>query len=258
MSDGIGALFALDGKVALVTGAAGGLGSRMAVTLARAGAKVALAGRRSEALAKLAEEIAAFDGRALPVELDLPDPESVARCIETSETELGPLCILINNAGIVDREPSLTLSQELWDQVIDVNLKGAFLMAQAAARRMIDEGHGGSIVNIASILGLVGAGRVSTYSATKGGLISLTRTLAVEWARHGIRVNAICPGYIETDLNREFLASKAGDAIKTRIPQRRTGTPADLDGALMLLASDAGTHITGSALVVDGGLSVAL
>ncbi len=252
----IASLFNLDGQIAIVTGASSGLGWHFAMTLARAGAKVALAARRTERLVELARRIEAFDGRAIPVALDVTDRDSVARCVATAETELGPISILVNNAGVAVEK--LLLDQEVadWDRVLDTNLKGAWLMTQEVARRMVDLGHGGAIINIASILSLGGASRLSSYCASKGGLVGMTRALAVELARHDIRVNALAPGYIETEMNREFLAGEAAARhIAERVPQRRHGQPEDLDGAFLLLASPASRYMTGAVVVVDGGHS---
>ncbi|GAB4363691.1 MAG: SDR family oxidoreductase [Kiloniellaceae bacterium] len=251
-------IFDLSGKAAIVTGASSGLGRHAALTLAAAGAKVAVAARRLEPLVELQQQIAALDARAIPLRLDVADAASVADCVKAAETELGPISILVNNAGIADSKPALEVSEADWDRVLDTNLKGAWLMAQAVAEHMTRLGHGGAIVNVASILGLAGSGQVPAYCASKGGLVNLTRALAAEWARHGIRVNALAPGYIETDLNRAFLTSPAGEGIRKRVPLKRFGTPEDLDGALLLLASDAGRYITGSVLTVDGGQSATL
>lgn len=248
----------LSDRTAIVTGASTGLGRHFALTLARAGAKVALAARRLDNLTEAAHEIEAFDGRALPVALDVTDVESVRACVTAAETELGPISILVNNAGLAVDKPALDQEESDWDAVLDTNLKGAWLMAQEVARHMARLGHGGSIINIASVLGLTGTGRVPAYCASKAGLINLTRALAVDLARERIRVNAIAPGYIETDFNAAFRASEAGQAMVKRIPERRFGTPADLDGALLLLASDASQYMTGSVVVVDGGLSARL
>ncbi len=246
-------LFDLTGKTAIVTGASSGLGWQFALVLARAGAKVALAARRLDRLTELARQIEAFDGRAIPIVLDVTDVQSVRGCVAAAETELGPISILINNAGIANSKPIFEQSEADWDSVIDANLKGVWLMAQETARHMSNLGHGGSIVNVASILGLIASGRVPSYSASKAGVINLTRSLAIALARYNIRVNAIAPGYIETDISREFLHSPAGKEMVTRIPQRRSGSPQDLDGALLLLASDASRFMTGSTIVVDGG-----
>lgn len=251
-------LFDLSGKTAIVTGASSGLGRHFALTLAKAGARVALGARRSERLRELEAEIAAFDGRAIAIELDVTDADSVRACVACAETELGAISVLVNNAGVAVTGEALKLSESDWDRVLDTNLKGAWLMAQETARHMSGLGHGGSIINLASILGLGGLAQVPAYAASKGGLVNLTRAMAVEWARHGIRVNALAPGYVETDLNRAFLEGEAGQALKKRVPQRRFGTPADLDGPLLLLASEASAHMTGSVLTVDGGHSASL
>jgi NAD(P)-dependent dehydrogenase (short-subunit alcohol dehydrogenase family) len=239
----------LSGKSALITGASGGLGLHFAKVLARQGAEVTLAARRVEALEAGRAEIAAAGGTARTLALDVADAASVARALDGHS----PFDIVINNAGISGAGRAMDLAERDWDAVMDVNLKGAFLVAQAAARAMKEGGTGGSIVNIASIAGLRVAGDLSAYAASKAGLIQLTKALALEWARFGIRVNALCPGYIETDINRDFFATPAGEAMVKRIPQRRLGQPEDLDGAMLLLASDAGRYMTGSVVAVDGG-----
>ncbi len=250
--------FDLSGKAAIVTGASSGLGQHAARTLAAAGAKVAIAARRLEPLVELEKQIEALDGRAIPLRLDVTDPTSVADCVNAAETELGPITILINNAGVADTRPAVEVSETDWDRVVDTNLKGAWLMAQEVGAHMARHGHGGSIVNMASVLGLAAAAQIPAYCASKGGLINLTRALAVEWARDGIRVNALAPGYIETEINSKFLTSPAGEALRKRVPLRRFGTPADLDGALLLLASEAARYITGSVITIDGGQTAAL
>lgn len=248
----------LAGISAIVTGAGSGLGRHFALTLARAGAKVALAGRRLDRLKSVEAEIESFDGRALPVELDVTSADSVRACVGAAEQELGAITLLVNNSGIVVDKPAVEQTEADWDQVLDTNLKGAFLMAGEVARHMVRLGHGGSIVNIASILGERAPARVAGYAASKAGLVHLTRALAVEWARHGIRVNAIAPGYIETDINREFLASTAGQSIARKVPMRRFGRPEDLEGPLLLLCSPASAYMTGTVITVDGGQTVAL
>ena len=247
-------IFDLTGKAALVTGASGGLGLHFARTLAGAGARVALAARRKEQLEANVAMIAGAGREAVAVAMDVTDPGSVERAVaEVAERFGGPATVVVNNSGVTASETALDLDPADWDKVMDTNVKGAWLVARAAARRMIDAKAGGSVVNVASILGFRVAGRVAPYTASKAALVQLTRALALEWARHGIRVNAIAPGYVETDINRDFFASDPGKALVARIPQRRLGRPGDLDGALLLLASDASAYMTGSAVVVDGG-----
>lgn len=249
--------FDLSGQVALVTGASSGLGRAMALTLARAGARVAVAARRIDRLEDLCAEIAAFDGRALAVAMDVTDAASVTAGFATAQTELGPLAICVNNAGIGRREDTRKTDDAAWRETMATNLDGANTVARAAASAMVAHGKGGSIVNIASILGLRPSPRVPAYSAAKAGVISLTQSLALAYAPHKIRVNAIAPGYIETDLNREHLRAPSGAKMVERIALGRFGQAADLDGALLLLASDAGRYMTGSVLVVDGGHTLA-
>ncbi|WP_027284714.1 SDR family NAD(P)-dependent oxidoreductase [Rubritepida flocculans] len=243
-------MFSLEGRRALVTGASGLLGARFARVLHGAGAEVVLAARRTQACAALAEELGA---RAMAVALDVASPASVAAALDAA----GPLDILVNNAGIAATRPFLEHRLEEWDAVMGVNLRGAFLVAQQAARRMVEAGRGGSIIHVASILGERVIPGVASYTAAKAGLLHLTRQMAVELARHRIRVNALAPGYVASELNRDFFASEPGQAMIRRIPFRRLGQPDDLDGPLLLLASDAGRYMTGSVLTVDGGHSVA-
>ena len=247
------ALLDLAGRAAIVTGAGSGLGRHFALTLARAGARVAVAGRLMEPLLAVAEEIEALDGRAMPILLDVCEQASVQRAVAAAETELGPIGILVNNAGVSVSKPALEQSEAEFDYTLDTNLKGAWLMAQETARHMLRLGHGGSIINIASVLGLKAEKRVIGYATSKAGLVHLTKVLALELARHNIRVNAICPGYFPTEMTQEYLSGPKGEGLLARIPQRRLGALAELDGPLLLLASDAGGYMTGSILVVDGG-----
>ncbi|MBK3773279.1 glucose 1-dehydrogenase [Azospirillum brasilense] len=243
----------LTNRTALVTGASAGLGRHFAGVLAAAGARVALAARRRESLDAAVAEIEVAGGQAIPVLMDVTDAASVRNGVREAASALGGLDILVNNAGATVAKPALDYAEEEWDRVIDTNLKGAFLTAQETARVMRERGRGGSIVNIASILGLRVAGHVVAYTASKAGLVQMTQALALEWARYGIRVNALAPGYMETDLNRDFLASDAGQALIRRVPQRRLGRLADLDGPLLLLCSDASAYMTGAVVPVDGG-----
>ena len=246
--------FSLAGRAALVTGASGTLGARFATTLAGAGAAVVLAARRTEAMRPLAERIGAAGGEAHVVALDVSDPGSVVTAFDAAVAALGrPPDVVVNNSGISAPGAALEQSEEAWAALLAVNLGGARRVAVEAARRLVDAGRPASIVNVASILGLRQGAGVTAYATSKAALIQLTRQLALEWARHGIRVNALAPGYVETDLNRDFFATEAGRATIGRIPQRRLGEPADLDGPLLLLASDAGAFMTGSVLTADGG-----
>ena len=240
----------LAGQTALVTGASGGLGLHFAKVLAAQGVHVVLAARNVPAVTQEAERIIASGGAASAVSLDVSDAASVSRAFDTIDRDV---TIVVNNAGISNAAPAIDQDLADFDRVIDTNLKGVFIVAQAAARRLRDQNKGGAIVNIASILGLRVAGQLGAYAASKAAVIQLTKTLALEWARHSIRVNALCPGYIETPLNAEFFASEAGAALVRRIPSRRLGRPEELDAPLLLLCSSAGSYITGSTIVVDGG-----
>lgn len=239
----------LKGKKALITGASGGLGLHFAELLSRYGVVVTLAARRKETMEAACSRIGAGGCSAHAIQMDVTDSNSVAAALSGGAS----FDILINNAGISGYGRALDLDEAEWDRVLDTNLKGVFVVAQAVARAMKAAGHGGSIVNIASILGHRVAGNLSAYATSKAGVVQLTKALSLEWAREGIRVNALCPGYIETDINREFFSSEAGLQLIKRIPQRRLGKPEELDGALLLLASAAGSYITGSSFKVDGG-----
>lgn len=242
----------LQGKVALITGASSGLGRRFAQLLAEHGASVGVAARRTDALESLVKEIQASGGKAFAAKLDVTDEQSVVAAVAAVEQALGRIDILVNNSGISIVKGVLEQTTADWDAVMNVNLRGVFLMAREVGRRMRD-GKGGSIVNIASILGERQIAGVTPYAVSKSGVIQFTKSMALEVARYNIRVNAIAPGYIETDINRDFFKTEAGAALIKRIPQRRIGKESDLDGALLLLASDASSFMTGSVITVDGG-----
>jgi len=250
-------VFRLDGRTALVTGASSGLGWHFAETLAAQGATIVAGARRTDRLAALVDGIVQRGGRAIAVPLDVTDRGSIERAFVEVAPRVGVVDVVVNNAGIGVPKAPLELDDADWDAVLDTNLRGAWLVAQTAARALVAAKRPGRIVNVASIVGLRPVGHLTHYAAAKAGLIHLTHALAMEWARHGIQVNAIAPGYVETDLNRSFWSTDAGRRLVDRIPQRRLGTPADLDGALLLLASDAGAFMTGSVVVCDGGHSVA-
>jgi NAD(P)-dependent dehydrogenase (short-subunit alcohol dehydrogenase family) len=224
----------------------------MAKTLAMSGARVTVAARRAERLSDLTTEITAAGGEAHAVALDVTEAASIKAAFAEAKDRFGPAHILINNAGISRSGRAEETDLSDWDAVMDTNLRGVFAVAQAAARQMIPGG-GGSIINIASILGERVAGGVAAYAVSKAGVVQMTKALALEWARHGIRVNAIAPGYMETEINAGFFDTKAGAALVKRIPQRRLGEPRELDGPLLLLASDASSYMTGSVIAVDGG-----
>lgn len=251
-------MLSLTGKTALVTGASSGLGAHFARVLAGAGAAVALAARRLDRLRQLEAEIRSAGGNACAVELDVTDQASVGRAFDAAQAVAGPITVLINNAGVPSGSFFVKTSEEEWRDVMAVNLDGVFRVGREAARRMIANGTGGSIVNIASILGFGAIRSLSAYAASKAAVVSLTRSMALEMARERIRVNAIAPGYFSTEINADFLASEAGRRLLSRVPMGRAGNLAELDGPLLLLASDAGAFMTGSVITVDGGHLLAM
>ena len=248
--------FNLSGKTALVTGATSGLGRRFALVLAKAGAQVAITGRRVERLAALKDEIEANGGRALSLALDVTDAKSISQCVEACERDLGPVDILVNNAGMNVEALPHQVTPEGFDTMFDTNVRGAFFMAQSVGVRMIERGAGGRIINIASIGAHTVLPGLTIYCMTKAAVAMMTKSLAREWARANINVNAMCPGFIETELNSDWFHSEGGQKQIKSFPRRRLGVESDLDGALLLLASDHSRFITGSLFTVDDGQSL--
>jgi 3-oxoacyl-[acyl-carrier protein] reductase len=246
-------LFSLRGRVALVTGASSGLGTQFARALADNGAAVVLVARRAERLKALKSEIEDKGGRAFAVEADVTDRAAMARTFDAAEKAFGTVTILVNNAGIAHGGRAVEMPPEEWRKILSTNLDAVFFWAQEAARRLLAANKQGAIVNIASVLGLAVSKGAVAYAAAKAGVVQTTKALAVELAFKGVRVNAIAPGWFVTEMNDEYLTSDAGVAIKREIPMGRFGNPGDLDGALLLLTSDAGSYITGATIVVDGG-----
>lgn len=251
--DIVGTWFALEGKVAVVTGASSGLGHHFASVLAAAGCRVALLARRLDRLDELAQDIVAKGGSALPLAVDVTDREAVQLAFDNIEKELGAVSILVNNAGIGLPGSFLQESAEQTTRVLELNQHAVWQVAQIAARQMVDAGQGGSIINIASILGLRVMPGTASYAVSKAAVIQMTKSIALELARYGIRANAIAPGYFSTEMNDDFLASDEGKKILQRAPMRRAGEYSELDGALLLLASTRGSFMTGTVIPVDGG-----
>lgn len=247
-------LFDLTGRVALVTGASSGLGAHFARVLAGNGARVVVAARRVERLRELTDGITAAGGEARAVAMDVTDPDSVQAGFDAAEEAFGTVDLLVNNAGVAQPRSFLKSTETDWDYVMETNLKAVWRVGRAGAERMKKAGQPGSIVNIASLLGLGVQFGESMYATSKAGVVQLTRHMALELMRYRIRVNAICPGYFETEMNKDFFASEQGqDYVRERIPSQRLGDLSELSGPLLLLASDAGSFVNGVALPVDGG-----
>jgi len=256
-NDYVSGLFGLEGQVALVAGASSGIGAEFARALAKAGADVVLGARRADRIEALADEIAADTGRkALAVALDVSDVDSVKAAFDKAEAELGTPTIICNNAGIGKAQLTFDDTEEDWDRAMNTNLKGMWRVGKEAALRLCAAGKGGSIINTASILGLNAAPGQLIYATSKAGVVQMTRAMALEWQRFGIRVNALCPGYFVTEINDFYLESERGQAMLKKTPARRAGELAELVPAMLMLASPASSFTTGVALPVDGGHSV--
>jgi NAD(P)-dependent dehydrogenase (short-subunit alcohol dehydrogenase family) len=248
-------------KIALVTGASSGLGARFARVLAANGALVVLAARRVERLKDLRAEIEAAGGAAHVVALDVTDLESITAAIDHTEAAVGPIDILVNNAGVSSLQRLTDVAPADFDYVFDTNVKGAFFVAQAVAQRMIGRareqpGFHGRIVNIASVAGLRVLAQIGVYCMSKAAVVQMTRAQALEWGRYGINVNALCPGYIRTEINDDYWDTEGGQKLLQMLPRRRLGQPADLDGLLLLLVAEESQFINGAAITADDGLSV--
>jgi len=247
-------MFNLTGRVALVTGASSGLGRQFARALADNGAAVALVARRTDRLLDLQQEIEAKGGRALAIEADVTDRAAMVAAFDAAEKAFGTVTILVNNAGVAQQSVRATdVTPEEWRRVLGVDLDAVFYWAQEGARRMIAAGKQGAIVNIASVLGFGVSKGTTAYAVAKAAVVQTTKALAVELAFKGVRVNAIAPGWFVTEINDTYLESEAGSALKCDIPMGRFGNEGDLDGALLLLVSDAGAYMAGATIVVDGG-----
>ncbi|MEY8878753.1 MAG: SDR family oxidoreductase [Leptothrix sp. (in: b-proteobacteria)] len=254
----------LSGRVALVTGASSGLGAQFARTLAKAGAAVVLAGRRTDRLKELRAEIEAHDGDAHVVELDVTNVDSIKSAVAHAETEVGTLDILINNSGVSTTQKLVDVKPEDYDFIFDTNVRGAFFVAQEVGKRMVARARGaapgtyigGRIVNIASMAGLRVLSQIGVYSMSKAAVIHMTRAMALEWGKFGINVNAICPGYIDTEINRHHWDTEAGQKLVNMLPRKRLGRPQDLDTSLLMLCANESHFINGAVLQADDGFGL--
>ena len=254
----------LSGRVALVTGASSGLGAQFARVLARAGAGVALAGRRVERLKTLRAEIEADGGDAHVVPLDVTDHDGIKSAVAHAETEVGTIDILVNNSGVATTQRLTEVTPEDYDYIFDVNTRGAFFVAQEVGKRMIARSQGaapgtftgGRIVNISSMAGLKVMGQIGIYAMSKAAVVHMTKAMALEWGRYGINVNAICPGYIDTDMNHHQWETEQGKKLVAMLPRRRLGSPEDLDSVLMMLCANESHFINGAVIQADDGFSI--
>ena len=253
--------FALDGRVAVITGASSGIGAHLATTLARAGCAVAPAARRKDKLESLAAALngdGGYGGEALPVVMDVNDRQSVESAFAQIVERFGRVDVLVNNAGVAESQKFLEMTEEAWSRVLDTDLSAVWRVGQAAARQMVGQKTGGSIINVSSVLGVAVQRSQANYGAAKAGVIHLTKTMALELGRKGVRVNALAPGWFATEMNREFLHSERGHAYIAGLLPQRPGELSELDGAVLLLAGNAGSYINGSTLIVDGGAILGL
>lgn len=253
--------FDLTGKTALVTGASSGLGARFARLLADNGAQVVLASRRVERLKELRAEIEAAGGDAHVIALDVTDNAAIEAAIAQAETDSGPIDILVNNSGVSTTQRLVDVTAEDYDFVFDTNTRGAFFVAQAVARRMIgrakeEPGRPARIINVASMAGIKVLAQIGVYCMSKAAVVHMTKAMALEWGRYGINVNAVCPGYIETEINAHHWETEAGQKLIQMLPRRRIGKPEDLDGVMLLLASDQSGFINGAVIAADDGFAL--